>query len=75
MFKFSGPITLADYMKECLLHPIFVRFACLNIICRLVHYFVKLPHRATTCKGMCLVKRVISSLRQKSVRSLERYTE
>ena len=29
LFQFSGPVTVADYMSECLLHPKFVS-VCMN---------------------------------------------
>ena len=64
----TGPVTVAEYMRECLLHPVFVSTA-LSIA-----YMNGSPLlRGTTCRKMCLVKRVTLLLHLKSAKFLERY--
>ena len=39
VFKFAGPVTVADYMRECLIHPSFVRLT--SFVCILGPQFTK----------------------------------
>ena len=72
----TGPETVAEYMRECLIHPAFVStlIAKYDRLRSNAVRGVLLCHRATTCRRMCLERRGITSPHLKLVKSLERYT-
>ena len=86
-FQFSGPITVAEYMRTSLTHPAHVSTSVISLnICRALSAWGQILNcivdsisahdyhvlRVTTCNEMYLVPKETSSHHQRSVRCLER---